>query len=60
MCIVRPTFIHRGDGFEWDPPRLSSGPGAIIDALLGLYPIHATLEALPDVLGVVIEVLVSV
>ena len=43
-----------------NPPRLPSGLGDIIEAILGLYPIQATCEFLPDLLGVALEAPVNV
>eukprot|EP00573_Skeletonema_grethae_P002702 CAMPEP_0201690888 /NCGR_PEP_ID=MMETSP0578-20130828/4195_1 /ASSEMBLY_ACC=CAM_ASM_000663 /TAXON_ID=267565 /ORGANISM="Skeletonema grethea, Strain CCMP 1804" /LENGTH=499 /DNA_ID=CAMNT_0048175977 /DNA_START=58 /DNA_END=1557 /DNA_ORIENTATION=+ len=54
-CIVRPTFIYGGDEFGWNPPRLPTKFGEIIEALLGLYPVQALSEFLPDALGVALE-----
>jgi hypothetical protein len=59
-CIIRPTFIYGGDKFSFNPPRLPTKIGAIIEALLGLYPIQSLCEILPDVLGVALEAPVNV
>ena len=59
-CIVRPTFIYGGDEFGWNPPRLPTKFGEIIEALLGLYPVQALSEFLPDILGVALEAPVNV
>mmetsp|Transcript_19872 Transcript_19872/g.33609 ORF Transcript_19872/g.33609 Transcript_19872/m.33609 type:complete len:491 (-) Transcript_19872:67-1539(-) len=59
-CIVRPTFIYGGDEFGWNPPRLPTKFGEIIEALLGLYPVQALSELLPDILGVALEAPVNV
>jgi hypothetical protein len=59
-CIVRPTFIYGGEEFGWNPPRLPTKFGEIIEALLGLYPIQALSEVLPDILGVAFEAPVNV
>ncbi|KAL7526130.1 hypothetical protein ACHAWF_001640 [Thalassiosira exigua] len=59
--LIRPTsFIHGGDEFKLNPPRVPKGIGEIIEALLGLYPVQALAEALPDVLGVALEAPVNV
>ena len=59
-CIIRPTFIYGGDEFGWNPPRLPTKFGEIIEALLGLYPVQALSEFLPDILGVALEAPVNV
>mmetsp|Transcript_28101 Transcript_28101/g.67694 ORF Transcript_28101/g.67694 Transcript_28101/m.67694 type:complete len:487 (-) Transcript_28101:194-1654(-) len=59
-CIIKPTFIYGGREFSISPPRLPTGLGEIIEAVLGLYPIQATSEALPDILGVTLEAPVNV
>eukprot|EP00986_Skeletonema_menzelii_P012303 scaffold6729_cov135-Skeletonema_menzelii.AAC.4 len=59
-CIIRPTFIYGGDEFGWNPPRLPTKFGEIIEALLGLYPVQALSEFLPDILGVALESPVNV
>lgn len=58
--ILKPTFIYGGDDFGLNPPRLPSGIGQILEAFLGLYPIQATSEFLPDILGVTLEAPVNV
>lgn len=58
--IIKPTFIYGGNEFGLSPPRMPSGLGDIVEALLGLYPVQATSEALPDILGVPLEAPVNV
>ena len=57
---IKLTFIYGGDSFGLNPPRLPSGLGDILEAILGLYPIQATCEFLPDLLGVALEAPVNV
>lgn len=59
-CIIRPTFIYGGEEFGWNPPRLPTPFGEIVEALLGLYPVQALSEFLPDILGVALEAPVNV
>mmetsp|Transcript_26615 Transcript_26615/g.56239 ORF Transcript_26615/g.56239 Transcript_26615/m.56239 type:complete len:483 (+) Transcript_26615:37-1485(+) len=59
-CIIKPTFIYGGNDFGLKPPRLPTGLGAIVEAILGLYPVQATSEFLPDLLGVPLEAPVNV
>ena len=59
-CIIRPSFIYGGEEFGWNPPRLPTQLGEIIEALLGLYPVQALSEFLPDILGVALEAPVNV
>jgi hypothetical protein len=59
-CIIRPTFIYGGDKFSFNPPRLPTKIGEIVEATLGLYPIQSLCEILPDILGVVLEAPVNV
>ena len=59
-CIIKPTFIYGGQEFGINPPRLPTGIGEILEALLGLYPIQWLSEVLPDILGVAFEAPVNV
>ena len=59
-CIIKPTFIYGGQEFGINPPRLPTGIGEILEALLGLYPVQWFSEVLPDILGVAFEAPVNV
>jgi hypothetical protein len=57
--IIQPTFIHGGDEFQLNPPRLPSNIGSLVEDLFGLYPFQSASEALPGVLGVALQAPIS-
>lgn len=57
--IVQPSFIHGGDEFQLNPPRLPSNIGSIAEDLFGLYPFQSASEALPGILGVALQAPIS-
>ncbi|KAL9180524.1 hypothetical protein ACHAXT_010977 [Thalassiosira profunda] len=50
-CIIKPSFIYGGDEFGLSPPRLPSNLGGLASEVLGLYPIQALADELPDALA---------
>jgi len=60
VCIIKPTFIYGGTKFGFNPPRIPSFLGEVVEAVLGLYPIQWVAEVLPDIPGVVLEAPVNV
>jgi len=59
-CIIKPSFIYGGDEFSLQPPRLPSALGSLASEVLGLYPVQALADELPDALALPLAPPISV
>lgn len=46
--IIEPTFIHGGDKFAVNPPRVASTYGKLVEAVLSSGPFRAATEVAPE------------
>jgi len=56
----QPSFIYGGDDISLNPPRLPKSLGGLASEILGLYPIQALADELPDALALPLAPPVSV
>lgn len=57
---LKPSFIYGGDDISLQPPRLPKNLGGLASEVLGLYPIQALADELPDALALPLAPPISV
>jgi hypothetical protein len=61
FTLIEPTFIHGGDEFNVNPPRVAGFYGEFIESLLGSAPIRAVTNICPEgIVKIALEPPVSV
>jgi len=59
-CIIKPSFIYGGEEIVLNPPRLPTSLGGLASEVLGLYPLQALADELPDALALPLAPPISV
>lgn len=52
LTYIQPSFIYGGKEISLNPPRIPSNLGGLASEVLGLYPVQALADKLPDALAV--------
>lgn len=59
-CIIKPSFIYGGEEIGINPPRIPTSLGGLASEILGLYPLQALADELPDALALPLAPPISV